>query len=95
MNANPYSPSCLRAFVWGNLMRLTLLNIGQYKKLRNFSLSFDGSSTIVFKSDGEKTTFAKDVVPTLDPACFEVFRPMFEFIKSKCSVDAEAEEVTP
>ena len=43
-----------------------------------------GGSKIVFKSDGEKTTFAKEVVPTLDAACFEVFRPMFEFIKSKC-----------
>lgn len=44
-----------------------------------------GGSKIVFKSDGEKTTFAKEVVPTLDAACFEVFRPMFEFIKSKCA----------
>lgn len=44
-----------------------------------------GGSKIVFKSDGEKTTFAKNVVPTLDAACFEVFRPMFEFIKSKCA----------
>lgn len=76
-------------------MRLTSLNIGQYKKRRNFSLSFDGSSTIVFKVDGEKTTFAKDVVPTLDPACFEVFRPLFEFIKSKCPTGAEGEAVAP
>jgi len=43
-----------------------------------------GGSKIIFKSDREKTVFAKDVVPTLDSACFEVFRPMFEFIKSKC-----------
>ena len=54
-----------------------------------------GGTKIVFKSDGEKTTFAKEVVPTLDPACFEVFRPMFEFIKSKCPAGAEAEEVAP
>lgn len=39
---------------------------------------------IKFISDSKKTTFAKDVVPTLDAACFEVFQPMFEFIKSKC-----------
>lgn len=44
-----------------------------------------GGSKIVFKADGEKTKFAKEVVPTLDAACFEVFRPLFEFIQSKCS----------
>jgi len=42
-----------------------------------------GGSKIVFKSDSEKTAFAKEVVHTLDVACFEVFRPMFGFIKSK------------
>ncbi len=47
-----------------------------------------GGTKIVFKSDGAKTDFAKEVVPNLDPACFEVFRPMFEFIKSKCTPDA-------
>lgn len=46
-----------------------------------------GGNKIVFKSDGEKTTFAKEVVPSLDAASFEVFRPMFEFIKSKCPGD--------
>jgi len=54
-----------------------------------------GGTKIVFKSDGEKTTFAKEVVLTLDPACFEVFRPMFEFIKSKCPAGAEGEEGAP
>ena len=49
-----------------------------------------GGTKIVFKSDGEKTAFAKEVVPILDPTCFEVFRPMFEFIKTKC---VEGEEV--
>lgn len=39
---------------------------------------------LVFK-DGSKTRFAKDVVPILDAACFEVFRPMFDFIRLKCS----------
>ncbi|MCG9075456.1 ATP-dependent nuclease [Laribacter hongkongensis] len=50
---------------------------------------------IKFVSDGQKVAFAKDVVPTLAPACFEVFRPMFEFIKSKCPAGAEGEGVTP
>ena len=51
-----------------------------------------GGTKIVFKSDGEKTTFAKEVVPALDQACFEVFRPMFEFIKSKCGVAPDGSE---
>lgn len=51
-----------------------------------------GGTKIVFKSDGEKTTFAKEVVPTLAPACFEIFRPMFEFIKSKCGVAPDGSE---
>ena len=54
-----------------------------------------GGSKIVFKSDGEKTAFAKEVVPTLASACFEAFRPMFEFIKSKCSSGAEGGKVMP
>ena len=43
-----------------------------------------GGSKIVFKSDGNKTDFAKEVVPRLSINCFEIFRPMFEVIKSKC-----------
>jgi hypothetical protein len=54
-----------------------------------------GGTKIVFKSDGEKTSFAREVVPALDQACFEVFCPMFEFIKSKCPAGVEGEEVAP
>ncbi|HEY9828701.1 MAG TPA: AAA family ATPase [Stenomitos sp.] len=43
-----------------------------------------GGRKIVFKSDGEKTNFAKKVIPSLDATCFEIFRPMFEFIQSMC-----------
>lgn len=39
---------------------------------------------IKFASDGQKITFARDVVPALDVEFFEIFRPMFEFIRSKC-----------
>lgn len=42
-----------------------------------------GFDLLVFK-EKKKTKFAKEIVPTLDAACFEVFRPMFEFVKSKC-----------
>jgi len=55
-----------------------------------------GGSKIVFKSDGEKTKFAKEIVPALDATCFEVFRPMFEFIKSKCPIgDITGDEAAP
>lgn len=51
-----------------------------------------GGTKIIFKSDGEKTAFAKEVVPTLASDCFEVFRPMFEFIKSKCPAAVDGKE---
>mgnify|MGYP003615499159 FL=1 len=47
-----------------------------------------GGEIVTFS--GNKTKFAREVVPTLDAATFEVFRPMFEFIKSKCPAPAEA-----
>ena len=43
-----------------------------------------GGSRIVFKSDGDKTAFAKEVVPTLPDVCFQPLKPMFEFIAGKC-----------
>jgi len=39
---------------------------------------------IKFVSDSQKVTFARDVVPTIDAVHFSVFRPLFDFIKSKC-----------
>jgi len=38
------------------------------------------------KFDGDKTSFSKEVVPSLPPEAFEVFRPMFDFIISKCEI---------
>ena len=35
---------------------------------------------------GDKIKFARDIVPAIDSSHFEVFRPMFEFIKSKLDV---------
>jgi len=49
-----------------------------------------GGTKVVFKSDRDKTAFAKEVVPTLDKSCFEPFKPIFEFIKSKCAGGAPA-----
>ena len=39
---------------------------------------------------GDKVSFAKNFVPALDAACFEIFRPMFDFIKLKCAGGAPA-----
>lgn len=41
---------------------------------------------------GDKVTFAKNLVPTLDAVCFDVFRPMFDFIRSKCNTTGSAVE---
>ena len=63
-------------------MRLTSLYIGQYKNLRDFSLSFDSGSFIdvfVGKNGNGKSN--------LFDALIEIFRPMFEFIKSKYSTN--------
>lgn len=49
-----------------------------------------GGSKVVFKSDRDKTAFAKEIVPMLDKSCFEPFKPVFEFIKSKCNSIAAA-----
>ncbi|MHC2216637.1 ATP-dependent nuclease [Rhizobium leguminosarum] len=42
-----------------------------------------GGTTIVIKSDKQKHQFASEVIPTLDDHYFEVFRPIFEFVRSK------------
>jgi predicted ATP-dependent endonuclease of OLD family len=45
----------------------------------------NGYDKIHFKGDKKnKVNFAKNIVPTLDARCFEVFRPMFNFIRSRC-----------
>ena len=36
---------------------------------------------------GNKIKFAKQIVPVLDDSCFEIFRPMFDFIQSKCECE--------
>ena len=44
-----------------------------------------GGSRIIFASDAKKTHFAEIIVPTVEKDYFEAFRPMFEFIREKCS----------
>jgi predicted ATPase len=42
-----------------------------------------GGQRVVIKSDAQKERFATEVVPRLPKGYFEVFRPMFELIRSK------------
>jgi energy-coupling factor transporter ATP-binding protein EcfA2 len=43
----------------------------------------DETGFIKFK--GNKVKFAKEIIPNLNTSCFEILRPMFEFIRSKSS----------
>lgn len=44
-----------------------------------------GGTKVTLKSDAQKERMASEVVPLLDDAYFEVFRPVFEFITAKCA----------
>lgn len=70
---------CIEHIFWGN------------DSLNNWFRTDDRSGLIKFKDNKHKVKFAKEVVPTLDRACFEGFRPMFEFIKSKCAVSTKVQ----
>lgn len=50
----------------------------------------DKTGLIKFKNDKHKVKFAKEVVPAIDATHFEVFRPMFDFIRSKRSAATPA-----
>ena len=39
----------------------------------------------IIEFSGNKTKFAKEIVPTFKAQRFEVIRPVFEFIESKCT----------
>ncbi len=47
-----------------------------------------GGNLIVFKED-KKTAFSEKIVPNIESDHFEVFRPMFEFIKSKIKIESK------
>lgn len=60
---------CIEHIFWGN------------KKVDDLFKPNQRNDQIIFK--GDKIKFAREVVPTLDEACFETLRPMFNFIKTK------------
>ncbi len=43
----------------------------------------DKSGKIIFKGEKHKVKFSKNIIPTLPAEHFEVFRPMFDFIRNK------------
>jgi hypothetical protein len=78
---------------YGNrsLLTIELLFYGVAGLEKYFVVDTDRTDGFIkFISDGQKVTFAKDVVPTIDAAHFEVFRPLFDFINSKCTGGALA-----
>ena len=44
-----------------------------------------GGTKVVLKSDAQKERMASEVLPLLDDAYFEVFRPIFEFVTAKAA----------
>lgn len=57
-------------------------HIDDLKKKYFTTKKHKGRDVITFK--GNKVKFAKEVIPNMDKQYFEIFRPMFEFIKEKC-----------
>jgi energy-coupling factor transporter ATP-binding protein EcfA2 len=78
------NPNTGRNYGNRSLLTIELLFYGAPGLDKYFDVDTDRTDGFIkFVSDGQKVVFAKDVVPTLDPNNFEVFRPLFEFIKSK------------
>lgn len=78
---------------YGNrsLLTIELLFYGVAGLEKYFVVDTDRTDGFIkFISDSQKVAFAKDVVPTIDAAHFEVFRPIFDFINSKCVGGAPA-----
>jgi len=56
-----------------------------YEQSKSFYIdkTVAGGSQVTFV--GDKTDFAKNIVPSLPKEAFETFRPLFDFIKLKCT----------
>jgi predicted ATPase len=79
------NPNSGRTYGNKSLLTIELLFYGIDGIERYFAIDNERTDGFIkFISDGQKVTFAEDIVPNLDPHHFEVFRPIFEFIRSKC-----------
>jgi hypothetical protein len=68
-----------------SLLTIELLFYGVSNLEQYFTVDLERTDGFIkFISDTQKEKFAKDIVPGLDATCFEVFRPIFKFIESKC-----------
>jgi len=68
-----------------SLLTIELLFHGVDRLDRYFTVDTERTDNFIkFISDGQKVSFAEDVVPSLDAKHFEVFQPIFDFICSKC-----------
>jgi len=88
----PIPDNELRAQVWDDANPIEKIIPKPHFCIEHVFWGFEGldkwfhmdDKTGFIKFKGDKVRFAKEIVPTLDAACFDLFRPMFEFIKSKC-----------
>lgn len=77
----------LETFAGESFLEMELLFYGNNQEVDLFFESQvcpGGGARIVFKSDGAKTKFAKEEVPKLDSQAFDVFKPLFDSLKSVC-----------
>jgi hypothetical protein len=77
-------------FTYGNkyLLTIELLFYGIPGLEQYFNVDTSRTDNFIkFVSDAQNVTFAKEIVPTIDAIHFEIFKPIFEFIKSKCVAD--------
>ncbi|MDN4059829.1 AAA family ATPase [Massilia sp. YIM B02769] len=94
----PVPDNALKAQVWDETNPNEKIRPNPYLGIEHLFWGVDGladwfrtdekTGNISFKGDKYKVKFAKDIVPSLDAACFEVFRPMFDLIRLKCNTVA-------
>ena len=90
-NIESISKQVINPLTGGNYGKKSLLTIellfSEVARLEQYFI-VDTQRTDGFrKFNGNKVSFARDIVPTINASHFEVFRPMFEFIKSKMSIE--------
>lgn len=73
-NIKPKPHFCIEHIFWGQPQT------ANYYRIQ----TFNGCEEIQFRADRYKVEFAQKIVPSLDAVCFEVFRPMFDFIRLHC-----------
>ncbi|MEH6446019.1 MAG: AAA family ATPase [Oceanospirillaceae bacterium] len=87
------NPTTGETYGGDSLCEIEHMFYGSEKVEAYFSTKRDrGGELIIFSSDANKTKFAKEVVSTVEAEYFEVFRPMFEFIKAKSEDAIKLEE---